>query len=99
MYHEVISFSPEDKSVLSPEKLEDITREYLNKRCSQAIAYARIHFETENPHIHVIISANEKGRQKRIRLSKSEFQEIKLNLERYQKELYPEIKHSIAQKK
>lgn len=97
LYHEILSFSDLDRNRVSPATLEDLTRQYLLLRAPAALAYAKAHFNTACPHIHLIISANELGRSRRSRLSKAEFQRIKRDLERYQIEHYPNLIHSKVQ--
>ncbi len=96
LYHEILSFSPKDKGVLTPAILEDLTFSYLEKRAVGALAYAQIHSHQSAPHVHLVISANLLKQAKKLHLNKAQFQEIKLDLEAYQREKYPQLKHSIA---
>jgi hypothetical protein len=47
-----------------------------------------MHNDTNNPHIHLIISSNEIESQKRVRLSKKQFSSIQANLEAYKNQTY-----------
>ncbi len=97
LYHEILSVSEGDRGVISEEILEDLAEHYLQLRAPGALAYGRVHFNRKNPHIHLMISANEVNSRKKIRLSKSQFQRVKRDLETYQKRHYPQLVNSIVQ--
>ncbi|MDY7091806.1 MAG: relaxase/mobilization nuclease domain-containing protein [Acidobacteriota bacterium] len=97
LYHEVLSFAPGDRDQLAPEDLTDLTRRYLELRAPYALAYGRAHFDADNPHVHLVISANNVGSSQRLRLSRREFRQVQQQLEQYQKQRYPQLSHSLAQ--
>lgn len=99
LFHEVISLSGKDGKRVSEEVLEDLGRRYLELRAGKALAYGRVHFDGDNPHLHLMISGNEVGSGKQVRVSRGEFSEIKKELEAYQREQYPELVNSIAQER
>lgn len=95
LYHEVISLenvSLDEK--LSQEILFDLADKYVEKRAKNHLVFGSIHRDTSHPHIHLIISANEMGADKRVRLSKSEFATVQANLEAYKNEKYKELETS-----
>ena len=96
LYHEILSLGVDDAPLVTPELLEDITRTYLTLRAPQALAYAKAHLESANPHVHLMISANTAGSSKRLRLSRQQFQRVKRQLEQYQREHYPHLTHSLV---
>jgi len=97
LYHEILSFGDGDEAALTPAILEDLTRRYLDLRAPYALAYAKAHFDTDCPHVHVLISANNVGASERLRLSKQRFGQIKTELEQFQRERYPFLANSLAQ--
>lgn len=97
LYHEILSFGEGDEAALTPAILEDLTRRYLDIRAPYALAYAKAHFDTDCPHVHILISANNVGAIERLRLSKRRFGQIKTELEHYQRERYPFLSNSLAQ--
>lgn len=99
LYHEILSFAAGDRPRVTPEILNDLAQKYLVLRAPRALAYAKAHLNKDNPHIHIIISANDFGSARRIRISRGEFKRIKVELERYQKERYPELVHSLVQER
>jgi len=96
LFHEVLSFAPADAPVLGAGLIEDLTRRYLELRAPRALAYARAHFDAECPHEHIMISANNVTSSRRLRVARSRFARIKRELERYQLERYPQLRHSVA---
>lgn len=98
-YHEILSLSGVDQPQASAEMLLDLARRYLALRAPAALAYGRVHIEPGpqmNPHIHLAISANLCGQQKKLRLSKAAFREVREALERYQQQRYPQLQHSLV---
>ena len=95
LLHEIISFSQGDREFLTEDLIEAFAREYLDRRAPGAKAYARAHFDRQHPHIHFVISANDVASDRRNRLSRAEFQKLKLAMLEYQKEHYPHLRHSI----
>lgn len=97
LYHEILSFAAEDQEHITLPMLEDLARFYMERRAPYALGYARTHLNTDCPHIHVVISANNFGSSRRLRLSQAEFARIQREVEQYQQERYPQVTHSIAQ--
>lgn len=90
-YHEIISLSDADHEKVTPRILYDLAFKYFELRAGNALGYAVQHFDSNNPHIHLMLSANERKSAKKIRISKSRFQNIKKELEQYQRQKYPEL--------
>ena len=76
LYHEILSFGGGDKPALTRTVQEDLTRRYLDLRAPYALAYAKAHYNTDCPHVHLLISANNIGAKQRLRLSKQRFRQI-----------------------
>jgi len=96
LYHDIISFHPLDnKHILyNPNILEDIAREYIERRSPNGLAFGKLHIDTINFHIHVIYSATEKNCSTSIRISKKEFTALRRGIEQYQLQHYPDLEHS-----
>jgi hypothetical protein len=97
LYHEYLSFHPGDTPVLTPAIIRDLTVRYLTLRAPGFPAWGAIHLDRPHPHIHLLIAANRPGRSRKLRLSRGEFAAVKRELEAYQRERYPQLKHSFAQ--
>lgn len=95
LYHEVISL---ENTKLDLDKsqtiLFDLASKYIELRANNHLVYWTIHNDTNNPHIHLVISSNELEWNKRVRLSKKEFSLIQEELENYKNEKYKELEQS-----
>lgn len=95
--HEIVSFSDLDKSKITIPILKDLTQEYLRQRSPFMQAIAVGHFDTEHMHVHVMSSPIEMITGKNLRMSKSEFAQLKIHMQRYQMAKYPELARSVVQ--
>lgn len=95
LYHEILSFSPLDSKNLTVAKIEDLVRKYIELRCPNCLVVAGLHRDKDHWHVHLMVSANEYLSSKAFRLSKAEFRNIKIEMERYQLK-YPEIENSFV---
>ena len=85
MYHEILSItktahlSDEDMKLT----LRKIAQEYVLRRCPNNMVYGVIHDDhAHHLHYHLLISAIEAGEKTRTRLSRAEFQTLKVEMER-----------------
>jgi hypothetical protein len=97
MYMDIISFSAKDTAVLSNETLSKIARKYVKERSKKSIAVSVVHRDKEHTHLHILLSAVEYKTGLNTRLSRTAFKELKLEMERYTLDKFPEIKHSKVQ--
>jgi hypothetical protein len=96
LYHEIIAIAEDDREKVTEEMLIDLTREYLQRRAPNALAYAKAQFDTDSPHVHLMISGNLIESAKKLRLERADFERVKREMEVYQLEKYPELSHSIV---
>jgi hypothetical protein len=95
LFHEILSFNAmEDTSKLSPEVLHDITNEYMRLRGQQGVMVGAVHRDKEHVHVHMCVSALKFRTGTSYRLSKSQLRELKMSLQEYHKQKYPEISKS-----
>jgi len=93
LYHELLVLEPQphlpkDKQA---QILLDLARQYSEMRAPFQLVWGRVHFDTAYPHIHLMISANEAGSNRRKRLDKQSFSRIQKELEIYKEVSYPEL--------
>lgn len=94
LYHEIISITRSKQITEEQQKdlLRDITQQYINERARDCLVFAGLHDEKDNQlHYHLIISANKVDEAKRYYHSKKGFDDIKVNLEKYVLQRYPEL--------
>lgn len=98
LFHEVISITKSKQLTLAEEKerLFDIVCEYAKHRCSNNLVTGFLHDEkANNVHFHLMISSNEIGESKNQRLTKFDFNKIKIQTEKYVIDKYPELEQGI----
>lgn len=93
--HEIISFSALDSPKITPEVLTDIMEKYVSLRGSEGVYLGAIHQDKEHIHLHVAVSGLAYRTGKSFYLPKDKLNELKKELQEYQKEKYPELKHSL----
>lgn len=95
LHHTIISFSNKDKKHIYPELLKDITKKYIELRGKDNIYLASSHHDKEHIHLHIVMSSIKYLTGESNRISRKEFKEIKLALDTYQKDKYPELVNSL----
>lgn len=93
LYMDILSFHPRDAERLNNEKLHQIALKYLSLRAPKSIAIATVHKNEKNhTHLHICFSGVEYKTGKSIRISKDDFKnKVKLEMEKYQQEVFPEL--------
>lgn len=99
LYHEIISITRAEG--LSPDeqkrRLRDIAENYIAARCPDNMVFGGLHQDKDHSyHYHLMISANRAGETKRLRLSKAQFREIQVQLERHVLQAMPELEQKVA---
>lgn len=97
LYHEILSIDTRlcGQSRDVREQLRLLALEFVQKRCPRNIVYGALHRDhAEHLHYHLMISANERGGAKRLRLTKAEFDLAKREIERSARTNYPELKQT-----
>lgn len=100
-FHEILSLSPADKNAYPADRmptiLEDLAYVYLEKRAKTALGYGKVEVgKAGNYHVHLIISGNHKGTDRKLRLSQADFERVKREVEGYQRLYYPQLNHSLV---
>lgn len=94
IHHEILSFHKDDS--VTQRAIEDLSQKYINIRAKNAVVYGAVHTDKKHIHCHLIISANEVGSSKSIRLNNRDFKGIRVELEEYQQRHYPELHKSLV---
>ena len=101
--HEIISFHKSDSDKLPKKVLLKIARKYAKERSPNSMVISTMHSDKDHLHIHNVISALEFATGKPVRLSKTEFREVKKRMEQFQeKELgleFSKVDHSKKKRK
>jgi len=99
LYHEIISItraqglSPDEQK----DRLMDIAHNYVEARCPDNLVYGGLHEDKDHSyHMHLMISANRAGETGRLRLTKTQFRDVQVQLERHVLQKYPELEQKLA---
>jgi hypothetical protein len=96
LYHDILSFSPQDKNKITDKMLKEIATKYVLEKGPDNLFLVIAHHEKHHQHLHAIVSGiNLKGYSSR--QSKQQFKSMKLHLERFINERFPELVHSAIQ--
>lgn len=94
--HTILSWSNKDKNHITPAMLKDIAKKYIQARGENNLYIGTIHTDREHTHLHIAMSGSQlNGRSSRI--SKKEFAKVKLTLDAYQREKYPQLTNSLPE--
>lgn len=95
--HSIISLSPdEDPQHATREVMEDLARKYIQLRGEEGMYIVGIHEEKSHLHAHIAESGLKLYTGIAHRMTKDDMHRIKVELQEYQKDKYPELSFSIA---
>jgi hypothetical protein len=94
MHHTIISFSGKDTEHITTKVLKDIAKQFIELHGKDSMFLITEHRDKDHVHLHCAISGTKFLTGKANRMSKQEFQNLKVALEKYQRTKYPELKHS-----
>lgn len=97
LYHNIISFSNKDKQHITDDLLRNMANKFIEERGSNNIFLGTKHEQgVDHIHLHIIVSGTQlNGRSSRV--SKQKFHSIKLALDKYQREKYPQLTNSLPE--
>lgn len=93
--HLVLSFNPNDSRFLTDEIIKDLVKKCIGIKLDRALVCGTEHLDKDFRHVHLIWSSIEYKTGKSLRMSRTEFKNWKIELDKYQKEKYPELSHSL----
>lgn len=93
--HTILSFSNKDKEHISNELLKDISKKFVELRGKDNMYLASSHQDKDHIHLHIVMSGTKYKTGESTRISRKEFHQLKLDLDTYQKERYPQLIHSL----
>lgn len=93
--HTILSFSNKDIEHISKDLLKDISKKFIELRGNDNLYLASSHHDKDHIHLHILMSSTKYMTGESNRISKKEFHELKMALDDYQKEKYPELIYSL----
>lgn len=96
LFHNILSFSPTSTSYINDKMLKEIFKKFVQERGSNNLYVGTKHCDKDHIHLHIAVSGTQlNGRSSRI--SKQKLHHIKIELDKYQKEKYPELIDSLPE--
>lgn len=95
--HEILSWHKDDAKNITLKKMEEMAREYIRQRNPNGIYVAVPHFDKEHYHVHICASGVEYKSGKSLRLSRTDLQKLKIEIQNFQKEKFPELSKSVVE--
>jgi len=90
LFHTVLSFSNKDTQFLNDKILKDIAKKFIAEFGNNCLHIGTKHINKSHIHLHIATSGTQlNGRSSRI--SKQHLHHIKIELDKFQKEKYPEL--------
>jgi hypothetical protein len=92
--HVIISFGPEDTGKITDMMLRDLTKKFIQLRSPNSMFSGSKHVDRKHVHLHLAMSSCQlNGLSNRI--SKQAFADLKVALQEYQQQRYPDLIHSL----
>lgn len=95
VYHTILSFSNRDRQHINEKMLRDIAKQHMKLRGNNNMYLGVAHYDKSHVHLHLVMSGTKYLTGESNRLSRKEFHELKLAMDLYQKQRYPELIHSL----
>jgi len=96
-FHTILSFSALDSKHLDTKILKDIAEHYISLRAEQSLVVGAVHRDKDHTHIHLIQSGVQLCTGISNRISRQKFQELKVAMQSYQIQKYPQLIHSVPE--
>lgn len=94
VFHTIISFGANDRELVTDKILKNVTKKYISERGPNCLYLGTKHEDKGHIHLHIVSSGTQlNGRSARI--SNQKFRSIKLTMDRYQRDNYPFLVHSL----
>ncbi len=94
--HVIISIAPDDQTHVDIPMLEAMALKYIELRGIQGQYLAVAHQEKDHKHLHIVESGLQFQTGKSMRISKEEHKDLRIQLQAFQQEQFPELQFSIA---
>jgi hypothetical protein len=94
VHHTIISFSNKDSHHVSEDMLKDIAKRYVELRGKDNLFVITPHYDRTHVHLHCAVSGV-KTNGLSSRISQKDYADIKVKMDEYQKERYPQMEHSL----
>ena len=94
--HTIMSWSTKDAKLLTDSKLKSMAQEFMRLRGDTVLYAITKHVDKEHVHLHIAISGTQLNGQSS-RISQNQFSELKLEMSKFQRSLFPELENSLPE--
>jgi hypothetical protein len=94
-YHTIISFSNKDRDQISEKALKAIAKQYMKQRGNDNLYIGTVHYDRDHVHLHMVSGGTKYLSGEASRLSRAEFAELKISMDKYQQKQFPELINSL----
>ena len=94
VHHTIISWSNMDSHLITEKMLRDMSKEYIRLMGVEKVYAGTSHTDKSHIHLHIAMAGTSLD-GKSSRISKKDFEEVKIKLQEYQIRNYPELVHSL----
>lgn len=98
LFHDILSFAPEDKGSITNQMFKEIAEKYVELRAKNTLSVIIHHAEKNHDHLHCV-TAGVKLDGYSSRISKQQFHHLKIELEKFQQEKFPQLSASLINHK
>lgn len=96
IHHTILSWSTKDREHITEAMLRDIAGKYIQLRGENNLYAGTLHNDRDHIHLHISMSGSQlNGMSSRI--SKTDFEAVKTNLQYYQRQKYPQLVNSLPE--
>lgn len=95
VYHTVLSFSNKDKQHITNEKLTAIAKHFISLQGKDNLYVGTAHYDKDHIHLHLVMSGTKYLTGVTNRKTKEDFHQLKLSMDNFQREKFPELIHSL----
>jgi len=94
-YHTIISFSTKDREHITEKTLRAVAKQYMKVRGTDALYIGTAHYDKSHVHLHLVMSGTKYLTGQANRLSRAQFHELKISMDKFQQKNFPELIHSL----
>ncbi len=94
--HVILSRSGSDRQYVTESMMKDIAKKFIEIRGENNLYAGTAHYDRDHTHLHLVVCGSQLN-GKSSRISQDEFENLKVTLDAYQREKYPELSNSLPE--
>ena len=94
-YHTILSFSNKDKEKITEKTLRAVAKQYMKLRGNDNLFIGTAHYDKDHIHLHLVMSGTKYLTGESNRISRAEFHQLKIEMDKWQSRKFPELVNSL----